>query len=303
MQTETTSNSIVNSAQQPSTLAGTVSDLIGISRQHPLQWVVPDVPLEDAVHVLHGDEETFKTMLTIQLHEALTVGGVFLGREVKGGLRTGIAELEMKGRIFGDRLRGFFHSGPIPDIRVLPEELRRKVLAGSTARTRIEVIANWSESEGLQFVSIDSASKLFPPGCDPSRADLASEVFSQLQKLPTLTRPDRRAPLVEFSWGKMRTGEKSDPLTLFFDRVDYRLYPFHPYFHLLSKRPMQGYELVVEAERRYGWKERRAREYLASLCELVNENGDPCVAEQNKGHNKEFRAISIPRRLLKAPGS
>ena len=333
MSTTTSSSTLVE--------PGSVGELIELSRQHPMHWLVPGIVLEDGVHILHGPEESFKTMLTLQLHEALTVGGQFLMRSSVGGLRTGVAELEMKNRLFAHRLANFFKQDP-PDIRVLPDTLRQTVLSGRTPKHRIETIVNWSESEGLDLVSIDSAVKLFPPGCDLSRADLASEVFSQLQRLPTvwiiahdrkplsgmtatggnaeivgsgrfaqdpdviheMARQDRRAPVAEFSWGKMREGEKSDSIPLYFDRVDYRLYPLHPYLHLLVQRPMLEGELIAEAERRYGWKERRAREYLTSLRQLVDVSGNPCVRESMRGHNKVLEisgttvALERPEELL-----
>jgi hypothetical protein len=245
--------------------------------------------------------------------------------------------LEMKARPFGNRLARFF-PGDVPDIRVLPETLRRKVLSGRTPKDRIKVIVDWAESQGLDVISIDSAVKLFPPGCDLNKPDMASEVFNQLQQLPTVSiighdrkpmpgletrgnaeivgsgrfaqdpdvvhqmvREDRRAPVVEFSWGKMRDGEKFDPLLLFFDRVNYRLYPLHPYVHLLPQRPTLRTELVAEAERRYGWKERRASDYLTSLARLVDASGNPCVTEMMEGHAKQFTLNAQPTALLESP--
>jgi hypothetical protein len=313
-----------------------VRDLIEQAKQNPLRWLVPGVVLEEGVHLLHGAEESFKTMLTLQLHEVLAVGGNFLLRQVEGGLSTGIVELEMKNRPFGNRLSKFFRSDA-PDIRVLPDELRQKVLSGRTPKERIAIIADWTESQGLQFVSIDSAVKLFPAGCDLSKPDTASEVFSQLQRLPTpwiiahdrkalpglpgrtgnaeivgsgrfaqdpdvvhqMVRHDGRAPVVEFNWGKMREGSKYDPVPLFFDAKDYRLYPLHPYRHLLLQRPMLSVELVSEAEARYGWSERRAREYVASLGDLMDASGKPCVRETMAGHNKRFELAGVPVSLYK----
>ncbi len=319
--------------------SSSVSELIAQAKQNPLRWLVPDVLLEDGVHVIHGAEESFKTMLTIQLHEALSLGGTFLLREVQGGYITGIAKLEMKGRQFGHRLGKFF---PIsaPNIRVLSDNQRLKILSQRTARGRIKIIADWAVAEGLQFISIDSAVKLFPPGCDLSSADAASDVFSQLQRLPAvliiahdrkpqpgivskagnaeivgsgrfaqdpdvihqMIRPDGRAPRADFHWGKMRAGNKFDPIPLYFDSLDYRLYPLHPYIHLLSKRPMLGTELNVEAERRYGWKERQARKYLANLSAVRDANGAPCIEEKMKGHNKLFTMLAEPIGLLEEPG-
>jgi len=320
------------------TVASTVAELIADSKQHPLIWV-RDVVQEDGIHILHGAEESFKTMLTLQLHESLTVGKPFLLREVKGGLRTGIAELEMKARPFGSRLGKFF-SDPAPDIRVLPANLRRNVLSGPAPKDRIRYIVNWAKSEGLDFLSIDSAVKLFPSGCDLSRPDVASEVFNQLQQLPTtwiiahdrkqlpgpfgsqsgnaeivgsgrfaqdpdvvhqLIRPDGRAPMVQFHWGKMRDGEKLDPMPLFFDRADFRLYPLHPYLHLLSS-PSTGRELISQAHPRFGWKERTAREHLSTLAKVVDSSGVPCVREiTTSKHETRYELVSVPVALLESP--
>jgi AAA domain len=317
---------------------GSVRELIEHSRQHPMRWFVPDVVLEDGVHVLHGPEESFKTMLTLQLHEALTIGGPFLTRSSVRGLKTGIAELEMKNRLFGHRLSRFFRD-TVPDIRVLPDSLRQKVLSGRTPKERMEVIANWAHEEALDFLSIDSAVKLFPPGCDLSRADLASEVFSQIQRLPTawiiahdrkplpgiitkggnaeivgsgrfaqdpdvihqMHRPDGRAPVAVFSWGKVREGAKCNPIPLYFDHADYRLYPLHPYLHLLGSRPVRQSEIIVQAERRYGWKERWAREQFPLLSQVVDSAGNPCVEERPDGHNRTYVLIGTPTGLLYSP--
>lgn len=315
-----------------------VSELIERARQNPLRWLVRDVVLEEGVHILHGHEESFKTMLTLQLHESLANGSDFLLWRPDNRLRTGIAELETKHRLFEHRLDNFFRDRSAPDIRVLPEGKRQQVISLPKPKDRIEVIAEWAASERLQFVSIDSAVKLFPPGYDLSKPELASEVFNQLQHLPTtwiiahnrkplagtvanagnaeivgsgrfaqdpdivheMIRSDRRAPVADFSCGKVREGQKFDSVPLFFDHVDFRLYPLHPYLHFLSQRPMLAADVLSEASRRYGWQERRARDYLASLNDVLDANGNPCIRESREGHNKQYTLIGIPHHL-KAP--
>ena len=86
----------------------TVREVIEWSNAHPLRWLVENFILEQAVHVLHGLEEAFKTMFMLQLHEALAKGGQFLLWETEGGLRTGIAELEMKKQMCGSRFGNFW---------------------------------------------------------------------------------------------------------------------------------------------------------------------------------------------------
>ena len=61
----------------------TVAALIEQARKNPVQWIIPGVLLEGGVHILHGREESFKTMLTMQMHEALSVGGNFLTRQCR----------------------------------------------------------------------------------------------------------------------------------------------------------------------------------------------------------------------------
>jgi hypothetical protein len=257
---ENTANPAVSarapSAPGPPTVASfeslSVADLIKQANSNPLKWIVRDVLVEDGVHVLHGPEETFKTMLTMQLHAALTNGGKFLLRDVEGGFRTGVVELEMKNRQFGQRLAKQFPNA-VPDIRVLPDFVRRHILACNKPKDRIGLIVEWSNRERLQVVSIDSVVKLFPTGCDVNSPAIASEVFSLLQLLPTvwiiahdrkpqpgiagkaenrvgnaeivgsgrfaqdpdvihqIVRDDKRAPVCDFHWGKMRCGEKHDP--------------------------------------------------------------------------------------------
>jgi hypothetical protein len=309
---------------QPEQDAYNVRDLVQLTEKRPLKWYVPEVVLEDAIHVLHGAEESFKTMLTLQLHEALAFGTRFMGRKVRGRHITGIAQLEMKQRQFGHRLVKFFTGHAMPEIKLLPEHLREHVLTAATPKDRIGILGDWADAEGISFISIDSSSKLFPAGYSPNEQDCASDVFNQLQKLPTtwilahdrkpfkglqvgndeivgsgrfkqdpdivhqMVRPDARSPKAVFYWGKMRVGMKPEPVNLFFDAVDYRLYPFHPYLHLLEQKAMTGMSLVAEALPRFGWRERQAREYLETLKELVAEGGKTIVAQSFRGHAKVF---------------
>jgi hypothetical protein len=282
----------------------TVQEVIEWSKLNPLSWFIENLILQQGVHVLHGLEESFKTMLMLQMHEVLTKGGTFLRWEVRGGLRTGIAELEMKQQLSGRRFGNVWPGKEIPEIYVLPEKSRHQVLTAKGS-DRIKVIVDWADEKHLDFVSIDSLAKLFPPGMDVSRQDLASDIFSQIQLLPTtmilahdrkppheakgaavsgnaeivgsgrmsqepdvvlqVIRPDKRAPMVRLDCGKMREGTKPEPLDLYFDRVDFRLQAIHPFLHLL---PATGPELTEEAKKRYGWKERNCAEYIKTLKDV-----------------------------------
>ena len=311
--------------------ASTVAQLIEESRLNPLRWWIPGVLMQHGVHILHGKEECFKSMLTLQMAEALSAGGEFLMRPVERGIRTGIVQLEEKPTVFGHRLERFFPHNP-PDIRVLPSSLRSEVLRGRTPEQRIGLIVGWAKDQGLEVTAIDSAVKLFPPNFDPSKPEKASDVFNQLQRLPTpwilahdrksqpgapastgndeivgsgrfaqdpdvvhfLHRDDKRSPKTVFEWGKVRDGEKSPPLELWFDRENFRLRPLHPYLHLLQAGPMSEGELITEADKRYGWRERRAREFVATLQQLKDSEGRTVIATRSEGHRKILELVGVP---------
>lgn len=314
--------------------ARNIAQLIAEAQRHPIRWLIDGVMMEGGVHILHGREECFKTMLSIQMADVLTGGGEFLGRSVQGGLRVGFVELEQKPRLFGARLARFFKSS-VPAIAILPDDFRSKVLVGVTPQLRVGIISKWAKSEGLEVVIIDSAVKLFPAKWKTDNTEQTSAVFNEIQLLPTpwiiahdrkrqsndtslneptgneeiigsqrfsadpdvvhqLVRPDARAPRVIFYWGKMREGEKDPPLQLYFDKQEFRLRSLHPYLHLLREGQRLESELISEAAARYGWAERRANDYLKSLKALKDAQGQPVIHETFNGHRKSLSLLGVP---------
>lgn len=290
------------------------------AEKNPLSWLVSSTVLEGAIHVLHGDEESFKTTLTLQMMEALNLGGRFLLWDVPGGKRVGIAELEMTERVFNDKASKFLRAckgGRVPEILTLHEKKRREILRGKTAYERIKILADWAEYNKLDFLAVDSAAKLFPPGADPNSQSTASDVFSHLQSVgcavwiiahdrkyiagqekargnqeiagsgrfaqdPDLIlemyRRDKRSPEAMISWGKMRVDFKPDDLPVFFDAVGQRLVPIHPLLHLL---PATREELLKEAKHRFGWGERWTDTWIDSMAGVVT--------RETTGHKATFR--------------
>jgi hypothetical protein len=86
-------------------------------------------------------------------------------------------------------------------------------------------------------------------------------------------------------------------------RQDFRLYPINPFLHLL---PRTQTELIGEAERRYGWKQRTAEEHIAKLKGLRLADGSFAIREEQAGHTKRLvplgRAGLLPSRLIDHAG-
>jgi hypothetical protein len=296
-----------------------ISERISLAVAHPLQWRIPGTLLDGGVHLLHGREECFKTTLTLQMLETLSLGGKFLGYELTAGLRVGLAELEMSEKIFNAKLAAFSGArkdGQIAEILTLNETVRLEILRAKTAQQRIEPLAKFSKLNRLDVLAIDSAAKLFPPTSDSSSQTAASDVFNHLQSAgaavwliahdrksiagleksrgnqeiagsgrfaqdPDLVlecvRPDQRSPEAFFSWGKVRIGFKQDDIAIYFDAVEQRLFPFHPFLHLL---PATREELIHEAANRFQWKRSSTDGWIKLM--------EPMVIRTTRGHEAHF---------------
>lgn len=313
------------------TASRTLADLARQAEQFPINWLVPFTLIEGGIHVVYGKEGSFKTTLVMQLLAALSVGGPFLDWKLAGGLRVGFAELEMTEQIFCERALRFLRSAQkSPDIAVLSSDQRRKILGGSTAKDRVRVLWEWVEELNLDVLAVDSAAKLFPPGANPNSQPEVSDVFNQLQNLgctvvliahprkgdpkvasqgndeiagsgrfaqdPDIVlevrRPDKRAPKAVLSWGKNRMDSKPEDLEMFFDCQDFRLYPRHPFLHLL---PATRDQLLAEAEARYGWKRSRADAAIAELKALRGLEDEPLVEEAFENREAVFRLKQCAR--------
>jgi hypothetical protein len=308
-----------------------ISTRILEAAKSPLRWHISGMLLEGGIHVLHGEEECFKTTATLQMLEALNLGGPFLGMALPGGVRVGMAELEMTDLIFNHKLQEFSaarRDSRIAEILTIGKDLRREILSAKTAEKRIKPLQQWAEHNQVEVLGIDSAVKLFPPTSDTSSQTAASDVFSQLQNLGTAVwliahdrkaqsgqeksrgnqeiagsgrfaqdpdmilecvRPDHRSPEAIFRCGKMRVGFKSPDIRIFFDAKEHRLFPFHPFLHLL---PATREELQAQAEASYGWGRSSTDQKIKSM--------EPVVQRQQVGHKAYFEVdpSKDPRDLL-----
>ncbi len=306
----------------------TLADLAQLAEEHPNVWLVPSTIIEGGIHVLHGKEESFKTRITMQLLEALNLGGCFVGWELPGGKRVGLAELEMTETIFKGIARAFMRPAKVkPEIGVLTEAERKAILNGTTAQARVHVLANWVQENKLDVIGIDSAAKLFPPTANIGSQPAVSDIFSQLQQVGCtviliahprkraqiqdaatapqgneeiagsgrfaqdpdivleVVRPDRRSPMAVFSWGKNRLDFKPSDVQLFFDAVNQRLYPVHPFLHLL---PAFREELIEESKRRFDWKRTMVDKWIEGLKQLKYADGSGLIVETREDRRAIF---------------
>lgn len=312
-----------------SNAAPTFADLAREAEENPLEWFMPSPILAGGAHLIYGKEESDKTTLTMQMLEAMNLGGRFLNWELSGGLRVGFVELEMSDLIWRQRVRDFYKPArQKATIHVPTPAERRAVLDAPTTEAKVRVILEWASHFRLDVLAVDSATKLFPPDANTGSAPVVSDLFSQFQLSGSaviiiahprksnpqfaerdndgiagsgrfaqepdvvlqVTRPDKRAPKITLSWGKNRMANKPADVDLYFDRVDFRLYPLHPFLHLL---PTTREELLELSESRFGWGRSRTDSYIADLKALQSTDRTALVEEVAQGRRTVFRLRGV----------
>ena len=295
----------------------TLSDLARLAEEDPLVWLIPSTVIKGGIHVLYGREESFKTTLAMQLLEALNLGGRFLHWELRGGLKVGLAELEMTEVIFKMRARAFLKPAtPLPIIQVLTEDRRRQILDGKTAAARVAVIVQWVKELGLEVLVIDSAAKLFPSTANIGSQPVVSDLFSQLQKVGCTviiiahprkrdhTQPElhgnnddiagsgRFAQDPDIVLEIWRPDKRAPKVVLSWgkNRLDFKPDDTELFFDATNFRlyalhpflhllPASREELIREAEPRFGWKRAMVDKNIDTMKQLRDDEGNPVVVE------------------------
>jgi len=175
----------------------TARDLIQLAKKSPPQAIIEGLLNAGDILLLHGTEESFKSVSVVQCAEAIAMGTPFLRRwPVCGQRRVGIIETEMHAVMMGQRLSKMFPDGNAPEhVFFMSEDLlrrwRREDLAG-----KFRVIEDWVRQEDIQVLMIDTANDFFRGLDSPSEERVVGEFFDRLRALSLegriLVRHDRK---------------------------------------------------------------------------------------------------------------
>lgn len=189
-----------NSTQSaPSLSARTWSarELIVLAQKQPPQPIIKGLMNTGDILLLHGTEESFKSVFVVQCAEAIASGRAFLRTwPVCGSRRVGIIETEMHPAGMGERLTKMFPDGKAPEhIYFMGESLlkqwRRENLAG-----KFRIIEDWTCDEDIQVLMIDTANDFFRGLDSASEERVVGGFFDRLRDLHLqgriLVRHDRK---------------------------------------------------------------------------------------------------------------
>lgn len=151
-----------DSVDQPSSkgpCSNTAADLIRIAKEDPPKPVVTGLLNQNEILVLHGPEESFKSVFVVQLGATIAAAEPFLRRfPVNQPQHVGIIQTEMHPAKLGERLAHMFRkSPPRGTLRFMSDLLLQKFRRTKKIEGKLELIRQWLALEPYDVLMIDTA--------------------------------------------------------------------------------------------------------------------------------------------------
>jgi hypothetical protein len=183
------------------------ADLIRQVDQREPEAVVTDLLFAGDVVVIHGYEESFKSILTVQFAENIASGTPFLGRfPIPTPRVVGIINTEIHEGLLGKRLRPMFpKNAPPENLRFLGEDGMKSLRRTRSMEAKLRFVQDWANQEGLEVIVIDVANDFFRGDDNPSDEKHVGSFFDGLRNIPLkariLVRHDRKKKAEDFDIG------------------------------------------------------------------------------------------------------
>jgi RecA-family ATPase len=160
--------------------------LIENAEKNPPEPILEGLLNEGEVAGLHGPQEAFKTMLTLQLAESLATGKPFLGRWLVPKPRSPYYfETEMSNSALGRRLREMFRSEPPPrQVRFADEKRLKQFKRAPNLVTKFALLNQWVLEAEADVVILDTCNPFFRGKQSPNDETAVGEFFDHLDAIP-----------------------------------------------------------------------------------------------------------------------
>jgi hypothetical protein len=175
-------------------------DLIRYAKEHPPEPMIKGLLFKGDILLLHGSEESFKSVFVLQIAENLaTKTDVLNYWKVPQARRVGVIETEIHEVMLGERLAKMFPNGNAPkNLLFMPEstvhDWRRLGL-----RPKFESIQKWIGQNDIEILMIDTANDFFRGSDNPSDERNVGQFFDELRNLKVgariIVRHDRKKSL------------------------------------------------------------------------------------------------------------
>ena len=266
----------------------TAAELVRLSSEQPSTPVIEGLLNEGGIMLIHGAEQSFKSLFAFQVAESMASATPLLRLwSVPRPRKVGVIATTMKPPELGVRLAKMFANRELPDnIQFLTNKKLIGWLGGPFAD---KFIGGWIAEQAIEISIIDAANNCIEVAKRDSSyykgrscfldADVVNNFFTALRRLPVQARlvvlQDRQRKLERVpNWNEQsdvilrmkrvqRTNEvrlhieklhpgKLDTISLWFDQVCFRLTPLPPVVAVLEYGPRSLAELMADLRVRFG---------------------------------------------------
>ena len=164
--------------------AWSAGDLIRHAQEHPPEPIMKGLLNKGDILLLHGSEESFKSVLVLQMAECLATGTEFLKYwKVPHSQRVGVIETEIHEVMLGDRLAKMFPAGDPPEKLLVMREDALRGWRRLGLRSKFESIQKWVSENKIEVLMIDTANDFFRGADNPSDERNVGEFFDELRNM------------------------------------------------------------------------------------------------------------------------
>lgn len=163
----------------------TPADLIRIAEEYPPEVLIDGLVDVGEIVLLHGQEESFKSVFVLECADSLASGTPLLRVwNVPRPRTVGVVETEIHEARLGQRLAKMFPNGGAPD--------RMRFFSGSEMRQfrrlrkmdlKMAHLGGWVHEQSIEVLMIDTANDFFRGDANPSDETVVGEFFDRLRNL------------------------------------------------------------------------------------------------------------------------
>lgn len=164
--------------------AWSAGDLIRHAQEHPPEPMITGLLNKGDILLLHGSEESFKSVFVLQMAESLAKGTEFMKYwNVPQSRRVGVIETEIHEVMLGERLAKMFPVGNPPEKLLVMREEALRGWRRLGLRSKFESIQKWVGENRIEVLMIDTANDFFRGADNPSDERNVGEFFDELRSL------------------------------------------------------------------------------------------------------------------------
>ena len=172
-------------------------DLIRQAKERPPEPIIEGLLNVGEILVLHGTEESFKSIFVLQVAASICSRRPFLRRwAVPTSRRVGVLDTEMHRAGLGQRLGKLYASSPLPPGMAFFTEGALTYWRKCNFKDKFELLFDWVTRSEIDVLLIDTASDFFRGKDNPSDERIVGEFFDRIRNLPVkgriLVRHDRK---------------------------------------------------------------------------------------------------------------